>query len=328
MYLAEKNINGKTSYIIRESLSSDGYYIHRDLFDLGVDPGLFIHYPGGNGYYYDPCIEEALFRNGVKFDPDDLDRMFFEFLDPEIQRVINGFDRGYRAKIKRPRHTAFKASRPIHIFDKRRFHFLRFGHSQQRYIYKIPEKIFHPLQDKSRDELEHYFKSEERRLSHQEKWPYIATIFQLNDITTANSHDPLAQIDAYFIDKLCLLNSDKHFLAGEPKPNGLYEHLTKYVIAYFDLHPTQYNRQWHDIIDFMKRHRTYRPPVKTKADIKEAERLFGYNWKDLIRMDRVILTRVYRQSALKHHPDQGGNAEQFGRLAKYYKTLIARKPKK
>lgn len=327
MYLADKKTNGKFSYIIRESLNSDSHYIHRDLFDLGEDPRRFIHYPGGKGYFYDARIEEALIRKGVKFDPDDLDQLFFEFLDPEIQRVIMGFDRGYRAQKKRPHQTVFKDSLPIHIFDKRRFHYLRFGHSQQRNIDNVPEKIFQSLRGKSRDELEHYFKSEERRLGRHEIGLYISTIFQLNDFTTNNHHDLLTQTDAYFIDRLCRLNSDTHFLAGESKPHGLYEHLIKYTIIYFDFNPAQHNSHWQYIRDFINRHRAYRPPVKTMAEIKEAEVFFGHSWKDLKHMDRVTLTRVYRQSALKHHPDQGGSDDHFQRLTKYYKALLAKKPK-
>lgn len=325
MYLAEKKTNGETSYIIRASLIHGSHYIYRDLFNLGTKPERFIHYPGGHGYYYDPCIEEALVSNGVEFEPDELDELFFEFLDPEIQRVITGFDRGYRAQSNRPHRTTSNASLPIHIFDKRRFHYLRFGHSRQRYILNVPEKNFHPLQGKSRDELEHYFNSEERKLSHHEKGTYISTIFRLNDVTADTHHDLLNRIDAYFIDRLCRLNRDKHFLAGEPLPHGLYEHLIKYAIVYFDFNPLQHNSSWQYIRAFMNRHRVHRPTVKTMAEIKEAEQLFGYNWKDLKHMDRATLTRAYRQLALKHHPDQGGNADKFRRITRYYKTLIEKK---
>lgn len=327
MYLAKKQLNGRHHYVIRESLPASDHYVYRDLMDLGADPGRFIHYPGGNGYYFDPCIEEALLQNGVDFDPNDLDRLFFEFLDPEIQRVITGFDRSYRTRSKPPHGKAFITSLPTHIFDKRRFHYLRFGHSQQRHMHKVPEKIFRPLQGKSRDELEHYFRSEEARLRHHEKGSYISTIFRLNDFTTNNHDDLLTQMDDFFIDRLCRLNSDKHFLAGEPKPRGLYEHLVKYAIIYFDFNPSQQNSSWQYVRDFIHRHRAHKPTVKTRAEIDEAEQLFGHNWKELKRMDRVTLTRAYRHLALKHHPDQGGNADTFRRLSKYYKVLISRKPK-
>lgn len=328
MYLAEKKKNGETSYIIRESLSSNGHYISRDLFDLGTEPRRFIQYIGGNGYYYDSCIEETLADKGVEFEPDELDKLFFKFLHPEIQRVITGFDRGYRAQSNRPLRTKQKTSIPIHIFDKRRFHYLRFGHSQQRYLLNVPVKRFRPLHGKSRDELEHYFNSEERKLSHHEKWTYISTIFQLNDVTTNVNHDIVNRSDAIFIDRLCRLNRDKHFFAGEPLPHGLYEHLIRYAIVYFDFNPIAYDSSWQYINDFMHRHRGHRPSVKTMTEIKEAEQLFGYTWKDLKRMDRVTLTRAYRQLALKHHPDQGGDAEKFSRIARYYKALIEKKPKK
>jgi hypothetical protein len=328
VYLAEKKTNGETSYVIRESLSYRDHYIYRDLFDLGTEPKRFIHYPGGHGYYYDPCIEEALVSHGVEFESDELDKLLFEFLEPEIQRVIAGFDRGYRKQSNRPHLTAFSTVPPIHIFDKRRFHYLRFGHSQQRYILNVPEKIFLPLQGKSRDELEHYFNSEERKLRYHQKGAYLSTIFRLNEFNSDANHDYLSQIDAYFIDRLCRLNRDKHFLAGEPHPHGLYGHLIKYVIFYFDFNPLQYNSSWQYIADFMNRHSTYRPSAKTMAGIKEAEQLFGYSWKALKRMDRTNLTSVYRRLALKHHPDQGGDAEKFSRITRYYRALIEKKPRK
>lgn len=328
MYLARLRTKGDISYVIRQSYPSSGHFKYRDLFHLGTDPTRFIHYPGGNGYYFDPCIEEAFHRKGVDFSPDDLDAIFFEFLDPEIQRVITGFDRNYRHKSHQSHDSALSEASDIHPFDKRRFHYIRFGHSQQRHIHIVPDKIFQPLQRKSRDELEHYFESQERKLRYHEIGPYIATIFQLTAFSPDSSQNIVAQLDTYFIDQLCQLNSDGVFLAGEPQPKGLFRHLIKYAIVYFDHTPMEHSARWQYVTDFINRHRIYRPPVKIQIKIKEAEQLFGYDWKDLKQMDRTTLTRLFRKLALKHHPDRGGNAETFRRLAKYYKALIQKKPKR
>jgi hypothetical protein len=42
-------------------------------------------------------------------------------------------------------------------------------------------------------------------------------------------------------------------------------------------------------------------------------------------MDRTTLTRKFRQLALQHHPDHGGQGDVFGRLTTYYKALLAKK---
>jgi hypothetical protein len=329
MYLARHRIDGKTHFIIRQSYPATGCFRSRDLFNLGTDPSRFIYYPGGNSYYYDACIEDALSQKGLNIQQDDLDPIFFEFLTPEIQRVITGFDRGFRHKANISQNGEPGKAPPIHDFDKRRFHYLRFGHSQQRNIHRVPEKVFRLLQNKSRDELEQYFLTEERRLRHHEKGLYLATIFRLAAFQPrADANQPLfAQLDGYFMDRLCRLNRDNLFLAGEPEPKGLFEHLIRYVIIYFDFEPRYTNPDHIYINEFIRRHRRYRPMGKTKIKIKEIENLFGYEWKALKRMNRTKLTRLFRRLALKHHPDQGGDAETFRRLTQYYRALLHRKPK-
>ncbi|MGD8833288.1 MAG: hypothetical protein PVJ19_00055 [Desulfobacteraceae bacterium] len=326
MYLARQRTKGITRYIIRQSFPFSGHFRFRDLFDLGTDPKRFIQYPGGRGYYYDPCIEEALSKKGVELAPDDLDRIFFQFLDPEIQRVITGFDRSHRNKsVPDP---GVEQPYPVHIFDKRRYHYLRFGHSQQRNIDKIPDKIFRPLRSKSRDELEHYFESEERKLKLHEKGPYVMTIFQIIPSLHMAGQYPVSRMDKEFIGRLCQLNNDELFLAGVPKHSGLFEHLIRYAILYFDFTPIHQAAGLEYIKDFINRHRIHRPPDSIQIKIKEAEKLFEHDWRTLKRMERAALTRLYRQKALKHHPDQGGDTETFHRLSQYYEALIEKKPKR
>ncbi|MGD9368763.1 MAG: hypothetical protein PVH87_23880 [Desulfobacteraceae bacterium] len=329
MYLARQCIDGKTHFIIRQSYLATDCFKSRDLFYLGTDPSRFISYPGGNSYYYDTCIEEALSQKGLNIQQDDLDPIFFEFLPPEIQRVIIGFDHGYRHRPNFSQKGELGKAPPIHDFDKRRFHYLRFGHSRQRNIHGLPEKVFRPLQNKSRDELEQYFLTEERRLRHHEKRLYVATIFRLTTFQPrADANQPLlVQLDGCFMDRLCRLNRDNLFLAGESKPKGLFEYLIKYVIIYFDFEPRHPNTDHIFISEFIRRHRRYRPIGKTKIKIKEIENLFGYEWKALKHMNRTKLARLFRRLALKHHPDQGGDGETFRRLTQYYRALLSRKPK-
>lgn len=328
MYLAREHIKGKTHYIIRQSYPSAGQFKSRDLFNLGTDPTRFINYPGGNSYYYDPVIEEALSNKGLELDHDDLDEIFFEFLDLEIQRVITAFDRGYRNRPHHPKAIETSDNPETHIFDRRRYHYLRFGHSNQRYILNVPDKVFIPLLHKSRDELEHYFGTQEGLLKHNEIGPYVATIFKLDAFRwTPDTNQPFqSQMDAFFIEKLCCLNSDKAFMAGAPEPDGLYQHLIKYAILYFDFNPLIQSLEQQILRDFINRHRIYRPPAKTRIQIKEAEALFGHDWKTLKGMDRASFSRLFRKLALKHHPDQGGDSDTFRRLSHYYKILAEKKP--
>jgi hypothetical protein len=325
MYLARKRINNhQFHFFIRHSFAGPKYMLSRDLFDLGADPTRFIHYPGGKSCYIDPCIEEALKEQGLDVNQNDLEALFFEFLAPETQRLITGFDRGY--KHGRKASVAIALVSP-HLFDKRRYYYLRFGSRKQQHIHQVAEKVFQFLLNKSRDEIEQYFFAAERILRPHENFNYITTIFELGHFVPDSSSDlpPVAQLDTLFMDRLCSLNIDSNFMAGVHQDQGLYEHLIKYVIMYFDA--TAPNRSWENAYseDFINRHRIYKPPPMIRIKIQEAEQLFGQSWKELELMDRRALTRKYRQLAKKYHPDQGGQGDAFLRLTAYFQALLRKK---
>ena len=160
MYLARNTIKHKTHYFIRATYTEDSLLKSKNIFDLGTDPSRYIIYPGGNAYYFDEVIEETLLKEGITFTSDDLDTLFWEFLDPEIKRVIQGFQRTIRTSGTKPHD----AGRPVHLFDKRRMHFLKFATPNQRNLNALPDNFFKNLQGKSRDEIEQYFISHERIL--------------------------------------------------------------------------------------------------------------------------------------------------------------------
>jgi hypothetical protein len=325
MYLARKRINAhQTRFLIRHSFPGPNHMISRDLFDLGSDPTQFILYPGGNGYYFDPSIEDALQRQGLEVNQSDLDVIFFEFLRPEIQRVIAGFDR----RCKGSQNIALPGTETLpHIFDRRRYHFLRFGGRTDQRINQVPKKFFRPLMNKSRDEIEQYFLTAEKILRPNEIFNYTLTIFELKSFApdTDSGQPPTAQLDACFMDQLSRLNSDSIFLAGVPEFQGLYEYLAKYKVMYFDSPAFHRISGYAYIEDFISSHRAYRPPPKVRIKIQEAEELFGRTWLELKGMDRAALTRRFRQLALKYHPDHGGDADTFLRLANYYQALLRNK---
>jgi hypothetical protein len=324
MYLARLNKQGKTRYVIRQSYAAGGCMQSRDLFDLGGDPARFIVYVGGAGYYYHDELLDALTDAGAAADPEQLDRLFFEFLDARIQRVIHGFDRSRRRTAAAAIAGNREPAASPHLFDKRRYHYLRFGHSEQRAIDRVPEKIFRPLHARSRDELEQYFLAEERRLKTHEKAAYVATIFDLNRFVPDPRADSalIEQMDAYFVSRLCRLDADARFWAGAPPEGRLRDYLVRYAVIYFDLDPPGRSPWQAYVEDFINRHRAYHPPMKVRVKTEEAGRLFGLQWKELKILDKRSLSRLYRRLALKHHPDQGGDPELFRRLTHYYKVLL------
>jgi hypothetical protein len=324
MYLACFKKEGKTRFVIRQSYLDGDRMKSRDLFDLGTDPTRYIVYVGGSGYYYDAAVHEALSEAGVENGQDELDRILFDFLNPRIQRVIHGFDRGRRhAKSPIALTSGQDSPRSVHLFDKRRYHYLRFGHSEQRHIHRIAEKIFRPLYAKSRDELEQYFLAEERFLKAHQRPLYVSVIFELKRFVPDNAQDMplLDQMDAFFISRLCRLNADARFWSDAPIETGLRDYLTKYAIMYFDFE-APHSSPWQAYVeDFIHRHRAYHPPRMVQIKIEEAGRLFGMPWKALKRLDQVSLSRLYRKLALKLHPDQGGDPELFRKLTHYYQVL-------
>ncbi len=65
MYLARKQISGKTHYCIRESYKDGDLIKSRDLIDLGSRPDEYIIYPGGNACYFHEDVYDQLSKKGI-----------------------------------------------------------------------------------------------------------------------------------------------------------------------------------------------------------------------------------------------------------------------
>jgi len=327
MYLARIKIKDQTHYYIRDTYQDGPYLKSRDVFDLGTDPFKYIIYLGGHSYYYDEVIEDTLSQFGLHPDQDELDRIFWEFLNPEIKRVIRGFQRSS----KKSKSDSLETYPPIHIFDKRRIHYLKFAQMDQRNLSKMPLKLFKVLHGKSRDEIEQYFLVQERILQPNELGTYVYTIFDLQRffpevIATQRPQDlNQTKMDEFFIDAVCRLNDDKKFWACMEMSDGLKDYLVKYVIMYFDNEFPRHSPFQNYLYEFMNRHRTYLPPKKVRLNMEEASRLFETSWEKLKQMDLKSFNRLYRKMVLKHHPDKGGNHETFVKLTKYYQGLLQKK---
>jgi len=327
MYISRNYIDCQLQYSIRETYQDGDCLKSRHLFDLGTDPSKYIIYPGGKGYYFDDAVQIALKQKGLNPTQDDLDPIFFEFLDPEIQRVIRGFE---RPTAKQPSYRR-NAEQSYHLFDMRRVHFLKFGSMNQRQLKQVPATVYGVLAGKSRDELEQHFIMAERIIRPRELFRYLATIFDLQAFLTEwyrnqNENKLLqSEMDLFFQDRVCDLYSDRTFWSGMPSKQGIAEYLRRYMILYFDHAGNWTHATPNYLHDFINRHRIYQPPKKVRLNIREASRLFETPWEILKQMNEKTFTRLYRKQALKLHPDQGGSQETFVKLAQHYERLLKKK---
>lgn len=327
--LADKN-NG-WRYMIRQSYFTGRCYRSRDLFDLGDDPSRFIVYPGGNGFYIDTAVEDAIADMGVAASQDDLEPIFMPFLHPHIRRVIDGFDR--KSRLTAPVDGCAPAD-GLHRFDRYRLHFLKQGQVDPRNLGCTPDRFYARLQRKSRDEIEYDFMAAERILDAGELASYTYQIFDLQQYFTerfARSHPEgldQGRMDRFFINALCRLNRDESFWMGSDEESGLRGHLVRYAIMFFD-HPFPSRDPFQDVVrDFMNRHRIHRPPESVQVSLAESARLLRVSVDVLKKMDCRALTRQYRKLALRHHPDKGGDPETFVRLNAAYDKLLKVKKKR
>lgn len=332
MYLARIHIKGRLHYFIRESFLHDGCLRSRDLFDLGTDPTHFIRYPGGNAYYIDEVVEESLAAFGAPPTGDQLDDIFWVFLDPDIRMKLEPFRRReFRARQAR-RPSVDAAGNSTHIFDRRRLMFLKTGEKNLSRIDAVPAKMFKILGNKSRDELEQQFIDMERSLRDRELKAYVYAVFNLqgffNESFAKTVPDFLDQskVDAHFISEICKLNEDPEFWAGVAPFDGLNEYLIRYTIMFFDFdyEPRSFMDEY--IRGFMNGRRDYRPPIpQPTVSMETVCRIFAESEETLMKMSRRELARLYRRRARDLHPDQGGQAPQFIKLTEAYKILQRRK---
>jgi hypothetical protein len=334
VYLAQKNIKGVTHYFIRESYQEGERFLSRDLVDLGPHPAEYIIYPGGNAFYIDPVIEDQLDSLGLNAHQNELEDIFWRFLNPDIQRALETFrhreDRfreGKKAK-KKPAKTEVA----IHVFDKRRLHYLKFGRMEQGYLWLIPEKLFDIFRNKSRDEIEQLILDMERQLAPSEYKAYAYVIFNIQNFFSGSfvkkrpQYLKQSDVDQHFIDEICKLNRDLTFWAGMETGRSLHAYLVRYVLMYFDYDFAP--RSWVEdyLRDFVNSRRDYRPHFKTgSVTLEEASSIFGEAKDALKQMNRKELVRLFRRRAQQLHPDKGGDHEKFVKLTHAYHELLNRK---
>jgi hypothetical protein len=332
MYLATVTEGGRKQFFIRESYLGAGGYRHRDLFSLGPAPGRFIVYPGGNAFYVDEAVEDAIRGHGIETSQEDLEALFWPFVDPEIRHKLEPFRR-QEQRLKDERRVK-ESPRPesLHLFDKRRIHFLKFGQMEQRSLDHLPASAIRLLQDKSRDEIEQSFMQMETALRPREIKSYCYVIFNLQKCFTQRFAKDFPEflhqdeVDRYFIEELCALDADASFWPWIPAAGRLHDYLVRYVLMFFDHDYGARSLADEYLRDFMNRHREYRPPESVAVSMEEAGRIFGKSREILKKMTRRDLGRLYRRRAQELHPDKGGSHETFLRLtAAYHRLMRAKK---
>jgi hypothetical protein len=334
LYLAQTTVNGQTRYSIRESYLHENRFLSRNLFDLGNEPDQYIVYPGGNSFYIHESIEEQLNDLDVYPKDDELEDIFWHFLDPAIRRALETFRNRQNNLKRRKVHKAIdtQAASKFHIFDQRRILYLRCGRTNRQNMACVPYKLFQVLTDKSRDEVEQMFIQMEKILAVREYKTYAYVIFNLQDFFTqwfAQTAPKLLDqkaVDEHFVEEMCRLNSDLAFWDGMETGDSLNEYLVRYAVMYFDYDyaPKSFIEEY--IRNFMNSRRDYHPPFTSqKATLEEAGTLFKETPDDLKKMTRKDLVRLYRKRIQKLHPDKGGNHEIFIKLTRVYQCLLKTK---
>ncbi len=334
MYLAREKIKGVTHYYIRESYPEGDTFLSRDLIDLGTEPAEYIIYPGGNAFYIDTAVEEHLDKLGVTPQGTELEDIFWRFLDPDIQHALEYFRRREKRSQKenKSKEKLENVERSVHIFDRRRLHYLKFGRMEQGYLWLIPQKLFDILRNKSRDEIEQQFLDMEQQLNPREYKAYAYVIFNINRFFTESFAKKRPQdlkqsdVDEYFVDEICKLNQDGTFWAGMPTTTSLHAYLIRYLLMYFDYDFAP--RSWVEdyIRNFINAHREYQSPFKAgSVTLKHASSIFGESREVLKKMSRQELVRLFRRKAQEFHPDKGGNHEKFVDLTHAYHVLLKTK---
>lgn len=335
MYLATLTRGQTKHYEIRQSLPGDDhrYLEYQIVFDLGGDPGRYIERLSDDICYFSAELEDRLQQETSEDASLILEELLWDFLPAEEQTRLSIFRHRGKARVSALSEGERSAiEKDIHLFDRRRLYYLRYGAVDQSRIFRLNPKLYRPLLNKCRDEREFYLLDLEKALQHNELRTYVFAIFDLQrhftESFSATMPEALNQIDIadFFIEEICSLNDDISFWRTGTGGTSLHDHLIRYMIMFFD-HGYGRRSLFDDFVrEFMGHHRAFSWPEKKPAvSTGQAEKIFQRKWQKLQKMSRRELTRLYRERAKELHPDSGGNHEQFIELNGAYASLMARK---
>ena len=327
MYIAFQKFKNQSNYRLRESCTIDEQLTFREIFDLGPDPSVYIKYAGGNAFYFDEILEEAIVASGNIFDSDELEDLLWPWIRIDIRQAIETFKGRSSTKKYKKLDIAQKQKieQTIHPFDKRRTHFLKFSNMDQGPLENMPAVLFKDLLDQSRDEIEQHFLQQESILKAHEVKSYVYTVFDLQRFFQSFMAKKMPhvldqdRVDDFFLKELCRLN--KEIFNASSHPHG---YMIRYIIMFFD-HVYADTTLLNDFSNaFMNQHRIFKPKPKNPVSIQEALALFKLNKQTLNTMSEKQLTRIYRKLARTVHPDTGGSDKDFVELNDAFHTLLGK----
>jgi hypothetical protein len=332
MYLAFTDTGGQRRYELRQSIFDTGRscYTSRLIFDLGLDPRRFITRLDEDICYFSDELLACLERITGSDPTTLLEDLLWDFLPAEERSRLGIFRHRRRVAVRplsREERTAIEHQ--VHLFDRRRLYYLRYGAVDQSRLARINPKLYRPLLQKSRDEREYYFHDLEKVLHASELKTYVFAIFDLQrhfrQTYSATMPEALDQVEIAdrFVTDLCSLNNDPLFSAGLPPADSLRDYLVRYLVMFFDY---GYGRRslFDDFLrEFMDRHRSFQwPDRKPTISTSRVEKIFEMTWQELQAMSKQELTRLYRHRAKQLHPDSGGDHQQFIDLNAAYASLL------
>jgi hypothetical protein len=331
MYFAKIEEGGKQKYIIRKSYfdSELGCYNHRLVFDLGKDPGRFVERYDDNSFWFNESLEDAA-AGECEIDPSPvLEDLLWTFLSAEDRQKILQFRRPGNMKITSlSEMEKEEIERYVHLFDRRRLYYIRYGAVDQGRIFRLDDRIYRPLLYKCRDEKEYYFREQEMVLEPSELRTYIYAIFNLqqgfSEKFASFMPEALAQeeVEDLFEKELCRLNADKTFWQEEQPHYFLHKHLQRYAIQFFDSEYQKRSFESDFFRSFRNSHRKFHWPAgKAAITEEETSEIFGEKLEVLKKMKEKELARLFRKKAKELHPDSGGDHENFIRLLSAYDEL-------
>jgi len=335
MYLARTFEGLVPNYSIRKSYydNATGKYRYCQLFDLGSDPGEYIH-EYGRTVYFDEDLEDIVAAECQKEVSVALEDLLWIFLPHEERQRIRDFRKSSGKKLSALNDDEKEeVEKYIHIFDRRRMYYVRYGAVDQGRIYRLNDKLYRPLLYKCRDEKEYYIANMERSLSPNEFKKYVFVIFNLqkyfSESYSAYMPEALKEelVEETFLKEICLLNSDKNFWQDDKEASFLRFHLRSYIVRYYDYaySPRSYERDFYN--SFRAKHRSFKWPEKTVLTEESAVIIFGEKLATLRNLERSQLAKLFRSKAKEHHPDSGGNPEKFIELLDAYESLKSKLPK-
>ena len=333
MYLARIMTGSGVRYILRQSFFDEkqGCYLFRQVYDLGRRPADFIERSYGPLPVLSRQLEEAVVLAGAgNRASETLELLLRDFFTQEEQEHLDRFRRRRPPAILpfSPEEEE-RLTREVHLFDRKRLYYLRYGAVDQSRLHRLHKKLCRPLLGQCRDEREFSFMAQEKVLSPSEYRTYVFAIFNLQRFFVESfapfmpeALDQILIADR-LVEEICRLNEDISFWAGMPGNGSLHAHLRRFLVMFFDYEFAHRSFAADFARQFTENHRSFRWPEKTRSDTEVSE-IFGRTMADLQQMPQKELTRLFRQRAKELHPDGGGEHAQFILLAEAYARLQKR----